>query len=209
MIVIQPTAQVIRMTVDPDEAIEAAARECYQSEPRGKTGDLIRSVLFPRGHWAMLEFADLHMRFVTERGITHELVRHRVCSFAQESTRYVGYNKAKFDRQLHVMRPPGLGEEQYAEWLSAMGSAETAYMRLTAQGASPQIARSVLPTCTKAAIHVKANFREWLHIFKMRLDRAAHPQMRELMRLAWREIEGTSVVWDLFRESNPELFEGV
>ena len=207
MKIVPMSAQIIRMTPDPDQAIEQAARECYQSQPRGEVGDLIRNVLYPRGHHAMLEFADLHMRFVADRGVMIEARTHRAgTSFAVESTRWVRHKDG-----IEVISPFDENETSVmgcTNWYASVRLAEDAYGAMLAAGHSPQTARSVLPNCLKCSFHMKANFRQWLHVFRLRLSSQAHPQMVQLMRLAWSEIEGTSVVWECFKQENPKLFEG-
>ena len=145
--------------------------------------------------------------FTVDRGVTHEIVRHRDCSFAQESTRYCNYSLGKYNREITVIepcffaRPDGvdLPEEEWAEkygaWRYACEEAEKMYFRLIDANAIPQQARDVLPTSVKAEIVVTANLREWKHIFNLRACDAtgpAHPQMAEVMRPLLRELrQGT------------------
>lgn len=173
------------------KAIESAARTCYRSE-NAISGDgesaknLIRK-LIASGHEAMLEHSFLSVRFVCDRGTTHELVRHRLCSFAQESTRYCNYSGKKFGRSIRFVLPSFLKEcgqtndERLKLWTDACARAEEAYFDLLDAGASPQEARDVLPNSTAAEIVMSANYREWRHILKLRTAKDAHPQMRNLM----------------------------
>ncbi len=136
--------------------------------------------LIRRGHNAMLEFGDVVVKFTTNRGISHELVRHRLSSFAQESTRYV-----KYSGEIEFIRPEWMSEEYTrakGAWLSAMEKIESEYLFLLKHGLKPQDARGILPNDLKTEIVMKANFREWRHIFSLRCDKAAHPQMVALMR---------------------------
>lgn len=176
--------------------IEEIARVCYKTESRSGTNtDKFIQKLISCRHSAMIEFADIIVKFVCDRGVSHELVRHRLCSFAQESTRYCDYSKSG---SIQVICPPDIADENYLQfinlnerdpnwyscflaWYDSVIQAEKSYNYLRAQGVSPQIARSVLPTCLKTEIVVKANLREWRHIFKLRTPITAHPQMRELM----------------------------
>ena len=165
--------------------IELAARTCYKSEGAIAPGTYVRicDMLIGKQHEAMIEHGGLiSVRFICDRGVSHELVRHRVASFGQESTRYCNYSKDKFDGEIAVINP-GFEEKtlEYNDWLLAMEQASTSYFNLLKCGASPQIARSVLPTCLKTEIVLSANPREWRHIFKLRCAKSAHPQMRELM----------------------------
>ena len=190
-------------------AIELVARTCYKSEDKiGEgTAEVLVNSLVARRHGAMIEHApSVSIKFITDRGITHELVRHRLASFAQESTRYCNYSKGKFDGELTFIVPPWVTSEEVAdpendvdrcdvttlveeyehnspawEWLTACKLGEIKYLRLLAKGWKPEHARSVLPNSIKADIVVTANLREWMHICTLRTERAAHPQMRDLM----------------------------
>jgi thymidylate synthase (FAD) len=136
-------------------------------------------MLIDRGHHAMLEFGDITVRFITNRGVTHELVRHRLFSFAQESTRYVKYNG-----EMEFIRPvwwDGSTLYQKTAWEKAMRFVEHNYQKLIKEGWRPEQAREVLPNSLKTEIVVKANLREWRHIFQLRCSKKAHPQMRSLM----------------------------
>ena len=184
MKIVEQSAELIWITPDAEKVIEKIARVCYKSET-AVTGDSHKKMiqtLLKNKHGAMLEHSVASIKFVTERGVTHELCRHRVASFAQESTRYCNYSKDKFNREITVVKPPYLEPADEAVWRLSCEMAEKAYMDLIDHGVKPQIARSILPTCLKTEIVVTANFREWLHIFSLRLDAAkAHPQIVELM----------------------------
>jgi thymidylate synthase (FAD) len=140
------------------------------------------------GHHAMLEHASASIKFICDRGVTHELVRHRLCAYAQESTRYCNYGASKFGNEITVIQPPGLDQEHTDRrlhlWLDSMHKAEYTYLQMLEEGIPPQIARSVLPTCLKTEIVCTANLREWRHIFSLRLSNKAHPQIKEIMRVA-------------------------
>ena len=178
--------------------IEKIGRVCYKSEDKitedGESAKRFVKMLINKGHEAMIEHSTLSVKFMVDRGVTHELVRHRIASFAQESTRYCNYSKGKFGSELNVIDiAPGikldaamqkLSAAEIAaiiyEWLHAMEDAETHYMNMINLGATPQIARSVLPNSTKADITISANYREWRNFFKLRVHSTAHPQMREI-----------------------------
>lgn len=162
--------------------IEIAARTCYKSNARVQSGSDVELVkkLFARGHMAMVEFGDLTVRFTTNRGVTHELVRHRLCSFAQESTRFVRYDdKMEFIKPVWWQSSNAVQKEAFLEQCV---SSEQCYNTLLESGWSPQQAREVLPNALKTEIVVKANLREWRHIFSLRCSKAAHPQIRALMQ---------------------------
>src|SRR6266540_1618923 len=148
----------------------------------------------------MIEFGDATFRIVCDRGVSHEIVRHRIASYAQESTRFCNYGGERFGREITVIEPSWSDDEagRFARvhWERACLEAESAYMKMIDEGVKPQIARSVLPTCLKTEIVMKANFREWLHFLKLRTAPAAHPQMQEIARL----IQGQ------LRVACPEVF---
>ncbi|MCD8084084.1 MAG: FAD-dependent thymidylate synthase [Clostridiales bacterium] len=180
------------------QMIERIGRVCYKSEDRitedGESAKKFVAMLIRNGHEAMLEHSSLSVKFTVDRGVSHELVRHRVASFAQESTRYVNYSKEKFGKECtFIDLAPGIALDRkmfgmdaemiqavLLEWQQAMDDAEWHYMRMIRLGATPQIARSVLPNSTKTEITITANYREWRHFFMLRADQAAHPQMREV-----------------------------
>lgn len=170
---------------DELQHIEKIGRVCYKSEDRitedgGKSAKKFVKMLIDRGHEAMIEHSSLSVKFIVDRGVSHELVRHRIASFAQESTRYCNYSQDKFDNGITFINPFFFDEVKYQRWLGAMARAETAYMDLLSMGATPQEARSVLPNSTKTEITITANYREWRNFFKLRTAKAAHPQMREV-----------------------------
>lgn len=186
------------------QSIERAARTCYKSESRitedGESAKKLVRMLIDRGHEAMLEHSQLSVKFICDRGISHELVRHRLASFAQESTRYCNYSGGKFDNEITVIEPSWIGDNKqtYQMWKSACERAEIAYMDLMAEGCSPQEARAVLPNSLKTEVVMTANYREWRHFFKLRTDAAAHPDMRALVTPLLLELkERIPVVFDL------------
>jgi len=169
--------------------LEVAGRTCYQSQDKitPESSEKFVKMLKDRGHHAMLEFGNITVKFKTNRGVTHELVRHRMCSFAQESTRYVRY-----DGTMEFIRPvwtnPILSENKFdnitiAEliWATSMRKAEEDYKKLLNNKWRPEQARELLPNSLKTEIVVMANLREWGHIFDLRCSTKAHPQMSSLM----------------------------
>lgn len=161
--------------------IERVARTCYKSEDKITDESAYHMIkhLVDRDHTAMIEHMSVTVKFICDRGVSHEIVRHRLCSFAQESTRYVNYNK----RGATFIKPYFWKEDskEYELWLYAMNVAEDMYNKLIESGAKPQEARTVLPNSVKTEIIVTANLREWMKILTLRTDKAAHPQMREIM----------------------------
>jgi len=166
------------------KSIERAGRTCYKSEDQitDESAEKFIKMLVERGHESVLEHEKLSILFVCDRGVSHEIVRHRIASFSQESTRYCNYSNDKFGNQLTFIDiKPFMNDHQYADWQNAIEVAENMYLHQIELGCSPQIARSVLPNSLKTEIVVTANIREWRTIFKQRTSKAAHPQMRELM----------------------------
>ena len=181
--------------------IERVARTCYKSEDYIKEGSAERLVksLIDRGHEAMLEHYSFSIKFICDRGVSHELVRHRVASYAQESTRYCNYSKDKFGNELTFIRPCFWEENthEYFSWCESMGNAEKGYFELLKLEATPEKARSVLPNSIKTEIVMTANLREWRHFLKLRTAQAAHPQMRELTIPLLKELkEKIPVIFD-------------
>lgn len=194
-------------------SIAAAGRVCYQSEANGKSdADFVRAIV-RRGHESVIEHEKLSVRIICDRGITHEIVRHRVASYSQESTRYCNYSKDKFGAEIAFVDisrgielcpvtsklAPEVIAEILNEWMLACLDAERHYMRMLELGASPQIARSVLNNSTKTAIVVTMNLREWRHFFKLREAPAAHPQIREI----------AIPMLKMFREAVPVIFDDI
>jgi len=162
--------------------LEKYGRVCYKSEDKiaPGTAQKLLAAIIQRGHESVLEHEKVTVRFVCDRGVTHELVRHRIASYSQESTRYCNY-RTKGVRVIEPIFYLGEGNKtKYEEWLEAMLDAERHYLRLLELGSTPQEARTVLPNSLKTEIVVTFNIREWRHFFKLRCSKAAHPQMREL-----------------------------
>ena len=183
--------------------IERAGRVCYKSEGNIKedsAGKFIGNLL-KRGHESVLEHEKLTVSVICDRGVTHELVRHRIASYSQESTRYCNYSNEKFGRELTFIRPCFWAEDdvRYGIWKDQMQGIEDAYLRLIDAGATPQEARSILPNSLKTEIVVTMNMREWRHFFRLRTAPAAHPQMREIACLM---LAG-------FRAEVPILFDDI
>ena len=241
--------------------IERVARTCYKSEDKIKYAEavngknphkpvfcassarLLIKKLIDNKHEAMLEFGDsITVKFICDRGISHELVRHRLASFAQESTRYCNYGN---DEHIQFIIPSWLELKEgildnvdhpvtdlndgdihklykivnkylrtfynkdriisnqfigISNWIIQMLLSEAAYYsHLYINNWSPQQARSVLPNSLKTEINIKANIREWRHIFTLRTAKAAHPQMRELM----------CPLLDDFKSKIPILFDDI
>lgn len=169
------------------ETVEAAARTCYQSESNGNTDTFVKK-LIDNGHEAMLEHSMISVKFTIDRAMANELTRHRMASFAQESTRYCNYSKDKFDNEVTFIEPDfpesecmGKRLETYSKFYDMCREAERYYFKLLEMTGSPQYARAALPLCTKTDLWITANFREWRHILKLRCAPSAHPDLRIVM----------------------------
>ena len=217
MKVIKSGAEILS-PVNYEEAlsiIEKCGRVCYKSEDKiseGSAEKFVRGII-KRGHEAVIEHYNLTVKFTNDRGVSHEEVRHRIASYAQESTRYCNYSQDKFDTSVtYIDLLPGIMldpkmktmdakviQEVLDEWYKACQDAEDHYFKMLELGATPQIARSVLNNSTKTEICVTMNMREWRHFFKLRTDKAAHPQMREV----------ACQLLKVFKESYPVFFEDI
>lgn len=181
--------------------IERVGRTCYKSEDKitNESAKKFVTMLIEHGHEAMIEHNAISVRFICDRGVSHELVRHRLASFGQESTRYCNYSKDKFGNELTFIKPCFWDEDsiEFDRWKIAMRQAEANYLELIRLGAKPQEARSVLPNSTKTEIVMTKNIRGWRHFFGLRCDTPAHPQMRELTLPLLKEMsELIPVVFD-------------
>lgn len=166
--------------------IERCGRVCYKSEGKIEEGSAEKFVagIIKRGHEAVLEHASVTVKFVVDRGVSHEIVRHRIASYCQESTRYCNYSKDDFGSEITCIIPEYLDYKsaEWETWKAAMKSCEDAYFKLLDIGLTPQEARAVLPNSLKTEVVMTANLREWRTFFKLRCANAAHPQMREVTR---------------------------
>lgn len=181
--------------------IEHAGRTCYKSEDHitEESAKAFVRKLIERGHESVLEHESITVRFICDRGVSHEIVRHRLASYSQESTRYCNYSGNRFGNQITFIKPCFLeeGTGGYKLWKQAMFVAEKEYFELLNWGCTPQEARSVLPNSTKTEVVMTANLREWRHFLKLRTATAAHPQMRELTVPLLHELqEWIPVVFD-------------
>jgi thymidylate synthase (FAD) len=200
----------------PLELIEQAGRTCYKSEARitpGSAHNFVKSVI-ARGHESVIEHVFASVRFITDRGVTHELVRHRLASYSQESTRYCNYGSdhITFIRPVWMNIPsiPVVVEQvkgtifqayppEIGLWIDCMLETEAGYKALLSRGWRPEQARAVLPNSLKTEIIMTANVREWRHVFRLRCSPQAHPQIRELMLSC---LKG-------FREVVPVIFDNL
>ena len=189
MKIITPTFEFLKLVdgMAMLHAIENAARTCYKSEDKITDDSCLKLVksLIAHGHHAMLEHESVSVKVICDRGVSNELVRHRIASFAQESTRYCNYNTDKFDKQITVIKPVFYKEDtrEYSTWKIGCEEAEQVYLALLALGSTAQEARSVLPNSLKTEIVITMNLRSWRHFFELRACGTTgkpHPQMLEI-----------------------------
>ena len=205
MKIVKPSCEIIT-PINGEEILkhlELCGRVCYKSEGRiteDSYSNFIKSII-KREHEAVLEHFSFTVRFICDRGVSHEIVRHRIASYCQESTRYCNYSKDDFCSEITVIEPLFLepGTKGYDLWETSCLIAEGMYFKLLDWGCSPQEARAVLPNSLKTEIAMTANIREWRHFFKLRCSPAAHPQMREV----------ACMLLNLCKEQIPILFDDI
>lgn len=184
MKIIEQYWEWVQKPIAPLEIIEKAGRTCYKSEERitpGSAETFVQNIINLR-HESVIEHVFASVRFITNRSVTHELVRHRLCSFSQESTRYV-----KYEGNMEFIKPVWWNDKDYPNerkqlWILTMENAENFYQQAIKAGEKPEQARELLPHSLKTEIVMTTNLREWRHIFGVRCAKAAHPQIRALMR---------------------------
>jgi len=204
--------------------LELAGRVCYKSEEKitPESSKKLMTQICASGHLSVIEHVNISVRFICNRGFTHELVRHRLASYSQESTRYCDYGKDKFKKQISVidqretfknyfnnpkliLKPEESRADKIArcinEWILAMEDSERHYMNLREIGLPPQLARGVLVIDLKTEIIMTANLREWKHVFLLRTSESAHPNMRDLMSKLLSEFENKiPIIFDELKE---------
>lgn len=182
--------------VDPDfiyKVIEIAGRTCYKSEDKTneESAEPFIRGLIRRGHESVLEHACITLKFITDRGVSHELVRHRIASYSQESSRYCNYAKDKFSNEITYVLPHFCECDEQGvivenpmslSWACSCAFDELIYMKLIELGAKPQDARQVLNNSVKTEVMATFNMRSLRNMLRQRCSKAAHPQMRKLMR---------------------------
>ena len=181
--------------------LEECGRVCYKSEHRitDTSAQTFLAGIIKRGHEAVLEHCSFTVKFICDRGVSHEIVRHRMASYCQESTRYCNYAKNEFGSEITVIRPFYLSENSIAwqAWKRACMTAEQCYFRMLEEGCTVQEARAVLPNSLKTELVMTANIREWRHFLRLRCAPAAHPQMREIALLLLEQVhERVPVLFD-------------
>ncbi|OHD24861.1 MAG: thymidylate synthase, flavin-dependent [Spirochaetes bacterium GWB1_59_5] len=193
MLLVKPSAEILYINTGALQLIEAAGRTCYKSEDKitVDSAPKFAEMILKRGHESVVEHATATVRFICDRGVTHEIVRHRLASYSQESTRYCDYKgghvsyiippwtsftEGEYTNDVHILT----GDYAETMWAKNCLEIEQVYRNLREAGWKPEQARSVLPNSLKTEIVMTANLREWRHFFKLRTSAAAHPQMREV-----------------------------
>lgn len=210
MILEKPNIEIISDTSYTDmlKKIERIGRVCYKSEDKIKDGSAEKFIsgIIKRGHESVIEHESISVKIICDRGVSHEIVRHRIASYSQESTRYCNYSKEKFGEQITCIDIASgfkydldseTDRKKYDVWLEAMENAEKSYFKMIELGASPQEARSVLPNSLKTEMVMSMNLRSWRNFLRLRTSKASHPQCREV---ACRLLE-------LFSEKYPAFFK--
>jgi thymidylate synthase (FAD) len=218
MRVIKPSIKVENTNLEILQHIERAGRTCYKSEEQITANSAVKFIkkIIERGHESVLEHVSISVRVICDRGVSHEIVRHRIASYSQESTRYcnyagqemefiqpcwfegdyVGYSDIQLKNMLYNRPKEDPKDDEYF-WLSHMHDSERHYEYLIISGWSPQQARSVLPNSLKTEIVMTMNIREWRHFFKLRCSKAAHPQMQEVANMIKADMQAmVPVIFD-------------
>ncbi len=186
------------------KAIERAGRTCYKSENLVSEESAKKFVtnILKLGHESVIEHEKITVRIICDRGVSHEIVRHRIASYSQESTRYCNYCNDRFGNELTFIEPCFFSSDSEEDiknkqvWLDTMAMIEKNYNMLIENGAKPEEARAILPNSLKTEIVVTMNLRAWRHFFKLRADKSAHPQIREI----------ANMILDEFKEKLPTIF---
>lgn len=205
MKIIEPSVELVG-ELDGEKTmkhIERAGRVCYKSESRisDKSAEKFISNIIKSGHESVIEHVSVTFKIICDRGVTHEIVRHRICSYSQESSRYCDYSNNKFGGELTFIKPCFWSEddENFLLWKKTMQQLEETYLTMRKNGARPEQARAILPNSLKTEIFMTANLREWRHFLKLRTASRAHPQMREV----------ALKILEILREKLPILFSDI
>jgi thymidylate synthase (FAD) len=205
MKIIEPSSIILDNNFDLEilKKIERAGRTCYKSEDKITNESAVKfcKSIIKSGHHSVLEHSSVSVLIICDRGVSHEIVRHRIASYSQESTRYCNYSKDKFGNELTFIKPFFWNDDEiaYGLWKVACETSERVYLQLIDHGAMAQEARSVLPNSLKTEIVCTFNIREWRHFFTLRCSPKAHPQMREI----------AIPLLNKFKEIMPVLFEDI
>lgn len=208
MKIIEPSVELAQ-NLDAAEImkhIERAGRVCYKSESNisDTSAEKFIANIIKSGHESVIEHVSITFKIICDRGISHEIVRHRLASYSQESSRYCDYSGDKFGGELTFIKPCfwNDNDENYLLWLETMATLEKNYLEMRKKGARPEQARSILPNSLKTEIFMTANLREWRHFLKLRTSKRAHPQMREISLKIYKILNENLPI--IFSDINPE-----
>jgi thymidylate synthase (FAD) len=205
MKIVNPSVEFITPLNGPEviKRLEQCGRVCYKSEDRITQDSGIKFLerIIKNGHESVLEHCSITVKFICSRAISHQIVRHRIAAYSQESTRYCNYSNDKFGKEITVVKPFYCkeGTRVYNRWKKGCCAAEDTYFDLLEMGCMPQEARGVLPHDLKTEIVVTYDIREWRHFLRVRCSKTAHPQIREL---------ATQVLRGFYKEF-PVLFDDI
>lgn len=195
---VEPQVEILHVSENAAQLIEMAGRTCYKSEDAITSGSAEKFVarIARSGHHSVIEHAHMTVRFITDRGVSHELVRHRIASFSQESTRFCNYSGSKFGGELSFILPLRMrrascdgNADSESLFVDTCFGIERIYINLIESGWKPEDARAILPNCLKTEIVMTANLREWAHVINLRSTPEAHPDIREIMGLLVDEMK--------------------
>lgn len=190
MKIIEPSVSLLRATDNPEKLIELAGRTCYNSLDKITDDSHVQFIksIMKRGHHSVLEHASATFGIVCDRGVMAEFTRHRHASFSVQSTRYCDFTSDKMGNSAAFIRPSGLLDQDIEAWELSVDVDATFYADMIKAGYKPEVARSVLPNALATSMIVTANFREWLHILKLRTDKAAHPDFRVIAKMIGQQL---------------------
>ena len=205
MKIVQQSVRLVD-TLDGDkilEKLEKCGRKCYKSEDNISDGtkEKFLKAIIKMGHESVLEHESITVDITTNRAISHQLVRHRLASYSQESQRYCNYGNDKFNNEITFVYPHGFRRftPEHSLWMGSCLHASDTYFKLLKLGVLPETARGVLPNDTKTEIMMTMNIRTWRHFLKIRTAPDAQPQIQELARLILNE----------FKQHVPILFDDI
>lgn len=196
MRIIEPSVEILT-PLDAEtiyKHLEKCGRVCYKSEGKTAPGSAEKFLkrIVMSGHESVLEHFSVTFKVICDRAVSHQIVRHRIASYSQESQRYINYANDKFGREITVVLPAFATKDQNLvyTWEAACQLAEQAYFSLIENGCTPQEARAVLPNCTKTEIVCTMNIRELRHFLKLRTSKAADPAIRVVAKMLLSKTKG-------------------
>lgn len=205
MKIIEPTVELVQElnAAEIMKHIERAGRVCYKSESNisDTSAEKFISNIIKSGHESVIEHVSITFKIICDRGISHEIVRHRLASYSQESSRYCDYSGDKFGGELTFIKPCFWAEddENFLLWKQTMEILEKNYLQMRRNGARPEQARAILPNSLKTELFMTANLREWRHFLKLRTSKRAHPQMRQI----------ALKIFEILNEKLPVIFSDI